>query len=95
MASLSIVTYFLRLKLPPKLCAVRYYLAGTPTFPSSCPSLVYLADMYGIYKSNGPLLIKKTSFDVGHCKIETVFISRSVQAAEIKKVYLKHQDLRD
>ena len=28
--------------------ASRYFLAGTPNFPSSCPSLVYLADMYGI-----------------------------------------------
>ena len=55
--------------------------------PSSCPSLVYLADMYGIYKSNEPLLIKKTSFDVKHCKIETVFISRSAQACKLKKTY--------
>ena len=45
--------------------------------PSSFPSLVYLADMYGINKSNEPLLIKKTSFEVKHCKIETVFILRS------------------
>ena len=34
-------------------------------------------------KSNVPLLIKKTSFEVKHCKVETVFISRSVQAAKI------------
>ena len=56
--------------------------------PSSCPSLVYLADMYGIYKSNVPLLLRKTSFEVKHCKIETVFISRSAQAAKLKKAYL-------
>ena len=49
------------------------------------PSLVYLADMYGIYKSNVPLLIKKISFEVKHCKIETVFISRSTQAGKLKK----------
>ena len=54
----------------------RHYLAGTPNFPSSCPSLVYLADMHGIYKSNVPLLTKKTSFEVKHCKIETVLISK-------------------
>ena len=52
----TIVTYFLRYKIPPKSGAVRHYLAGTPNLPSSCPSL----DMYGIYKSNVPLLIKKT-----------------------------------
>ena len=56
--------------------------------PFSCPSLVYLADMYGIYKSNEPLLIKKTSFEVKHCKIETVFISRSAQAG--KKTYIRN-----
>ena len=54
----------------------------------SCPSLVYLADMYGIYKSYAPLLIKKTSFEVKHCKIETVFISRSAQAGKLKKTYI-------
>ena len=56
--------------------------------PSSCPSLVYLAEMYGIFKSNKPLLIKKTSFEVKHCKIETVFISRSAQAGKLKKTYI-------
>ena len=65
------MTYFLKLKFPAKSLAVKYSLAGTPNLPSSCPSLVYLADMYGIYKSNEPLLIKKTSFEVKHCKIET------------------------
>ena len=29
--------------------------------------------------------VKKTSFEVKHCKIETVIISRSAQAAELKK----------
>ena len=57
--------------------SVRHCLPGTPDFPSSCPSLVYLADMYGIYKSNAPVLIKETSFKVKHCTIETVSISRS------------------
>ena len=42
--------------------------------------------MYGIYKSNEPLLIKKTSFEVKHCKI--VFISRSAQAGKLKKTYI-------
>ena len=52
--------------------------------------------MYGIYQSNEPLLIKKTSFEVKHCKIENVFISRSAQAGKLKEnLYLKHQDLRD
>ena len=55
------------------------YLAGTPN------SLVNIADMHGIYKSKYPLLIKKTSFEVKHCKIETVVLSRSVQAAKLKK----------
>ena len=82
-------------KCPPKSRAVRYYLAGILNLPFSCPSLVYLADMYGIYKSNVPLLIKKTSFEVKHCKIGTVLILRSAQAAKLKKTYLKHQDLRD
>ena len=56
------MTYFLRLKLPPKSGVVRHYLAGTPNLPSSCRSLVYIADMYGIHKSYVPVLIKKTSF---------------------------------
>ena len=47
-----------------------------------------LADMYGIYKSNEPLLIKKTSFEVKHCKIETVFILKSAQADRLKKTYI-------
>ena len=34
------------------------------------------------------ILIKKTSFEVKHCKIETVFISRSAQAAKLKKTYI-------
>ena len=74
----------------------KHYLAGTPNSPSSCPSLVYLVtDMYGIYKSYVLLLIKKPSFEVKHCKIETVDISRSAQAAVKENLYLKHQDLRD
>ena len=64
-----------------------YSLAGTPNLPFSCPSLVYLVYMYGIYKSNEHLLIKKTSFEVKHCKIETVFIYRSAQAGKLKKTY--------
>ena len=44
--------------------------------------------MYGIYKSNEPKLIKKTSFEVKHCKIETVFISRSAQAGKLKETYI-------
>ena len=59
-------------KISPKI-SVWYSLAETPNLPFSCPSLVYLADMYGIYKSNELLLIKKTSFEVKHCKIENVF----------------------
>ena len=75
---------------------MRYSLAGTPNLPFSCPSLVYFADMYGIYKSNEPSLIKKTSFEVKHCKIETVLILRSAKAGKLKEtLYLKHQDLRD
>ena len=81
------MTYFLRLRFPPKSCAVRYYLGGTQNFPTSCPSLVYIADMHGIYKSKYPLLIKKTSFEVKYCKIETVVLSRSAQAAKLKKTY--------
>ena len=69
---------------PPK-----YASAGTPNLPFSCPSLVSLADMYGIYKSNEPLLIKKTSFELTHFKIETVFILRSAQAGKLKKTYIR------
>ena len=66
---------------------VRYYLAGTPNFPTSCPGLVYMADMHGVYKSKYPLLIKKMSFEVKHFKIETVVLSRSAQAPYLKKTY--------
>ena len=72
----------------PRTVFTRYSLAGTPDLLFSCPSLVYLEDMYGIYKSNEPLLIKKTSFEVKHCKIETVFILRSAQAEKLKKTYI-------
>ena len=44
--------------------------------------------MYGIYKSNEFLLIKKTSFEVKHCKIENVFLLRSAQAGKLKKTYM-------
>ena len=81
---------FSRSSYKPKSRAVRYYLVGTPNVPSSCPSLVYLADMYGIYKSSVPFLIKKTSFEVKHCKIETAFISRSAQAGKLKKTYIRN-----
>ena len=74
-------------KFLPTLRAVRYFLAGTPNFPTRCPSLVYIADMHGVYKSKCPLLIKKTSFEVKHCKIETVVLSRSAQAPKLKKTY--------
>ena len=67
----------------PKSSAVRHYLAGTPSFPTSCPSLVYIADMHGVYKLKYPLLIKKTSFEVKHCKVETVVLSRSAQAPKL------------
>ena len=50
-------------------------------------SLVYIADMHGVYKSKYPLLIKKTSFEVKHCKIETVVLSRLAQACKLKKTY--------
>ena len=76
-----------QVKFPPKSLAVRYSLAGT-NLPFSCPSLVHYADMYGIYKSNEPLLIKKTSFEVKHCKIKTVFTLRSAQAGKLKKTYI-------
>ena len=45
--------------------------------------------MYGSYKSYVPLLTKKTSFEVKkNCKIETVFITKSAQAAKLKKTYI-------
>ena len=66
---------------------VRYYLAGTLNFPTGCPSLVYVADMHGVYKSKYLLLTKKTSFEVKHCKIETVVLYRSAQAPKLKKTY--------
>ena len=75
-------------KFPPKSHAVRYSLAGTPNLPFSCPSLEYLADIYGIYKSNESVLFKKTSFEVKHCTIETVLILRSAQAGKLKKTYI-------
>ena len=70
-----------QVKFPSKSRAVRYSLAGTPNLPFSCPSLVHYADMYGIYKSNEPLLIKKTSFEVKHCKIKTVFTLLKVSSS--------------
>ena len=59
----TLLTYFVS-EISTKLRAVRYYLAGTPDFLTSCPSLVYIADMHGLYKSKYPLLIKKTSFEL-------------------------------
>ena len=44
--------------------------------------------MYGIYKLNEPLLTKKTSFEVKHCKIETVFLLSSAQEDKSKKTYI-------
>ena len=38
--------------------------------------------------NNVPLLIKKTSFEVKPCKMETVFILRWAQAAKLKKTYI-------
>ena len=35
-------------KISTKFCDEMYYFAGTLNF-SGCPSLVYLADVYGIY----------------------------------------------
>ena len=32
--------------------------------------------------------MKKTSFEVKHCKIENVFILRSDQAGKLKKTYI-------
>ena len=77
---MSIVTYFLQIgkKNPLKLCAVRQYLEGTPNFLTSCPSLVYFAHMHGIYKPNVPVLIKKTSFEVRHCKIDNFQCSDNI-----------------
>ena len=37
---------------------------------------------------NESLLIKKTSFEVKHCKIETVLILTSAQAGKLKKTYI-------
>ena len=54
--SISIVDLLPWVKFPPKSCAVRYYLAGTSNFPSSCPSLVYITDVHCIYKSNVPFI---------------------------------------
>ena len=48
------VALLLQVKFLPKLCAVMYYLAGTPNLPTSCPSLVYIADIHGVYKSKYP-----------------------------------------
>ena len=62
-----------------------YYLAGTQSFPTGYPSPVYIADIHGVYESKYPLLIKKTSFEVKHSKIETVVLSRSAQAHKLKK----------
>ena len=43
--------------------------------------------VHGTYKSKYPLLIKKTSFEVKHCKIETVVLDRSAQAPKLKRTY--------
>ena len=82
-----LVDLILLVKFLPKLRAVRYYLAETPHFPTRCLNLVYIADKHGIYKLKYPLLIKKTSVEVKHYKIETVVLSVSAQAAKLQKTY--------
>ena len=79
----------MHVELLPIVCAVRYYLAETPNFPTSCPSLVYIADMHGTYKSPLllPLLFKKTSSEVKHGNIESVVLYRSAQASKSEKTY--------
>ena len=77
----------LKVKFLPKYACCKVlivYLAVTPTFPSSCPSLVYVADVHCIYKSNYPLFNKEMSFEGKHCKIKTVVLSRSAQAVKLK-----------
>ena len=49
--------------------------------PFSCPSLVYLTDMHGIYESYVPLLIKKTSFEV---KKNTVKLKLCLYRGQLK-----------
>ena len=85
--SLIVVDLLSHIKLLPKLCAVRYYLAGTPTFPSNSFSLVNLADMHCIHKSNVPFIGQKMSFEVKNCKRETVDqVSSSTKVKEKLKV---------
>ena len=50
--------------------------------------MVFINQMNHLNQINHFLLIKKTSFEVKHCKIETVFISRSAQAGKLKKTYI-------
>ena len=57
---------------------------------SSCPSIFSRHALYLQIK----LMIKKMSFEVKHCELETVVLFRSAQAAMLKKTYLKQQDLR-
>ena len=45
--------------------------------------------MHDISKSKYPSLIKKTSFEVKHCKKETVVLSRSAQAAKLKEIIVE------
>ena len=50
-----LVDLLLQVEFLPRLRAVRYYLAGTLNFPTSSPSLVYIADMHGIYTDRSTL----------------------------------------
>ena len=38
------------------VCFARNYLAETPNVPPGCHSLVFLAAMYSVYKSNVPFI---------------------------------------
>ena len=69
------------------ICQCILTSAITQNFPTSCPSLVYKADMHGTYESKYPLLIEKTSFEVKHCKIESVVLCRLSQAPKLKKTH--------
>ena len=54
--SLTVVDLLSSVKFLQKSCALKYCMEGTPTFLSSRPSLVYLAHVNCIYKSNVPFI---------------------------------------
>ena len=57
--SVGVFGHFCNRSFPPKRLLLKCYLARTPNFPSSFPSLVCLANVHCIYNSNVPFIYKE------------------------------------